>query len=200
MKQFSSNIPRIWPALLLLLCGIISTGYSQKGDLRLQAAIKATNFSHPGFSAGVFRTFHSREGLKNDRAFQQEWRYGVIAGAYYHRRMQTGFYAAPTIEWVRARGKGFQYGFSLGAGYLAKVIPHSFSVSESGAVEKAPVAATHHFILIPGIRLGRSLSIRKGLPFEWFVKNSYMIQAPTFQGTSGRYLLEIGLTWTFKKA
>lgn len=172
---------------LLLIC-LPLWGLAQERSIYLQGAYLGQMISHPGISLGLMTEI------------SPALRVGIKAGAYHHHRMHTGVALSPTLEWLHTRDRGFQFGASLGAGYLRTWIPNTFELAEDGQVKRAPFSGTNHAILVPAVRLGKDLSVSRELPIAWYVQPQIMIQAPYFLGANPLFFLEAGITYQLNKS
>lgn len=170
---------------LLFILFLLPLGDSN-GQTFLEAGYLGENITHPG----VYGTI--------SRPIGTDFRAGVTAASYFHRRMHTGLTIQPQVEWLKTRPSGFQFGVSLGAGYLRTFIPGTYEL-QGETFEKISATGTNHFTLSPAIRLGKDLEPKTGLPIELVFRNQLMYILPWFEGSSNTFNFMAGLTYRFNK-
>ncbi len=162
----------------------------------LKIAYAGGMITHPGFSVGAgYQLSQWTNTKRNGNIVTQDIRLGINLGTYFHKRMHTGIFITPNIEWIRTSPKGFQFGLNLSGGYLKTFVPNTFKVDGEGLVQKQQGSGTDHFIFMPGLRLGKDLSINGKANMEWFVNNQLMFQSPYFDKTNKYLLTEIGVNF-----
>lgn len=170
---------------------------SDKG-FYLKIAYAGGMITHPGVSIGAGYSLSQWSKAKSNGLYvDQEIRLGLKLGTYFHKRMHTGVYLTPDVEWIRTGAKGFQFGLNFSAGYLKTFIPSTYSVNNEGIVQQKG-SGTQHFVFMPGIRLGKDLSKKGTGNVEWFVNNQLMFQTPYFDKTNKYLLTELGINLKIK--
>lgn len=157
--------------------------------------------AHPGLKIGIDYTLKTWNKEKTKKGLSEKvsksYHLAPSVGFYYHRRYQTGVFLNTELSRKRQNSRGgyCSYGFNLG--YLGTVVPHTYSLSESGVVERG--LGKHSYVWTGcSLAFGKDLSVQHDMPFSWFVKPQFMYALPNFPRGVGYFILETGITYKLK--
>lgn len=158
--------------------------------------------THPGLRIGANYNLRQWEKVKTSRKGVIKTKHKVIeitpsVGFYYHRRYQTGIFILPEIEYFRIKQNGKFFSIGLGLGYMRTFIPNTYEVLSNGEVNK--INAGHdYFIRNYYVIFGKDLSVKKGIPLQYFIKPQLMTASPNFPKKVAYFILEIGIKYKLK--
>ena len=173
--------------LILLLFLTLSAGASAQTRGILAIAYEGGMITHPGASVGYFA---------QAKALNKWTIYGGgKLGFYYHRRYQTAVFLLPGVQAQRVGTKGFLWGVDLSAGPQRTFIPRAYEVNREGNIIKEKLAGISQWIIMPGFRIGRDLSVKRYVPLQWYINPQLQFRKPTI-GLPEKYLImSIGISY-----
>lgn len=169
----------------------VNLSYSQSSTQQiLSVAYEGGNITHPGLSFGYSLSIKQL----------QNWVFltGAKIGFYYHHNYQTAIFLLPKFEIDHIGGTGFLYGVEVGFGPQRTFIPHVYEVDASGNIEKQKMGGVFHWVIAPGLRFGKDLSVTKNIPIQWFINPQLQFRNPAV-GRNEKYLIMgIGINYKLK--
>ena len=183
--------------IILLLFTVICFGNTSHGQQIIGGGYLSQNFTHPGLFVhyGTEWKTIAPEGKSSTR----HWEASGQVGMYHHRRFQTGVLALGQVEWYLERPKGFQLGIGMNAGYLRAFVPGTWEPTGDGTFDRKPFSGTNHILFGPGIRIGKDLEAKTGLPMDLVLRNQFMTLIPWFENHSNSLLFSIGIHYRLSK-
>lgn len=177
-------------SILILLLGVGSFATAQNSGQMLSVAYEGGTITHPGLSVG-----YSKE-IKNVK----QWHLilGAKAGFYYHKRYHTAVFLLPNLQLNHIGSKGFLIGADLHVGPQRTFIPNVYEVDDAGNVSRNKSAGILQWVVAPGIRFGKDLSIKKGIPLQWFINPQLQFRNPMVGRNEIYFLLSIGINYKLK--
>ena len=155
---------------------------------------------YPGFSVGIERPYKTiqKQILKKKRTkFLIKNRYFNYNLSFYH---QPDFHSNlfGQTAWVtrRIRQKGWYRELSFGAGLSRTFLAGStYSVNESGSIDKIPLAGNWYGLFSSGIAFGIDYMARKQKPYSIYLKHQWNVFFPHNSFITPRPTLELGFSF-----
>lgn len=164
------TIAQYRPELQRIPCGPILT-----------VAYEGGNITHPGVSVGS--SLCVTDGIGKWSLYM-----GVKAGFYYHRRYQTGIFLLPHIRVMYQHTNGWMGGAEINAGPQWHLIPKAYAITDAGTIDRIKGAGILHWVIAPGLRFGKDISLEKDIPMQWFINPQLQFRNPRI-GRKEKYLL-----------
>ncbi|MFB6319645.1 hypothetical protein [Saccharicrinis sp. FJH54] len=158
--------------------------------------------THPGIKVSPdfnFKEWVKTRHTKNDssKTINKSLQVSPTFGFFYHKRYQTGLFFIPEAKFKRQNHKGGFYELGLGLGYLRTFIPNTYEVNGSGDVSKT-IVGHNYFTSNYFVSFGKDLSLRKNIPFEYFIKPQFLYTVPNFPNGTGYFAIELGIRYSLK--
>ena len=173
---------------LLLLLAMPAFGFTQTVHPKIiSIAYEGGTITHPGLSIGYAIQLKEISKWKLSAAAK--------AGFYYHKRYQTGLFILTGIQANHISSKGFIWGLEIQGGPQRTFIPNVYEVDNNGNVKRNKGAGILQWVIAPGFRIGRDLSVKKGFSLQWFINPQLQFRNPMVGRNEKFFLLGIGVNY-----